>query len=150
LKIVLIEPEIPQNTGNIARLAAAIGVELYLVGRLGFSLSDKYLKRAGMDYLDIAVIRHIPTLEEFYPIISDKTFFISTKGKLPYTMLPADAETLVFGSEGSGFPKCIYENYPEKLLRIPMKSGVRSLNLSSAAALTSYYLAAKQGFIGLE
>jgi tRNA (cytidine/uridine-2'-O-)-methyltransferase len=149
LKIVLIEPEIPQNTGNIARLAAALDVELYLVGRLGFSLSDKYLKRAGMDYLDIAVIRHIPTLEEFYTNIDDKTFFISTKGKLPYTLLPADTETLVFGSEGSGFPKYIYENYPEKLFRIPMKSGIRSLNLSSAAALTSYHLAAKHGFKGL-
>jgi tRNA (cytidine/uridine-2'-O-)-methyltransferase len=149
LKIVLIEPEIPQNTGNIARLAASLGAELCLAGRLGFSLSDKYMKRAGMDYLDKAVIKHIPSLDDFYGIIDDRTYFISTKGENPYTHLPSNAETLVFGSEGGGFPKYIYETYSEKLFRIPMKDGIRSLNLSSAAAVLCYYIAAKEGFKGL-
>lgn len=141
MKIVLLEPEIPQNTGNIARLAAALGAELLLVGRLGFSLSDKYMKRAGMDYLDKVTIIRIATLEEFYPSMDSKTFFISTKGKKFYNELPEDAETLVFGSEGSGLPKYIYKTFPEKLFRIPMKEGIRSLNLSSAAAAVCYHVA---------
>jgi tRNA (cytidine/uridine-2'-O-)-methyltransferase len=145
LTIILLEPEIPQNTGNIARLASALGAELRLVGRLGFSLSDKYMKRAGMDYLDKVTIRRTLTLEEFYESIDSKTFFISTKGKKFYTELPENAETLVFGSEGSGLPKYIYETFPEKLFRIPMKEGIRSLNLSSAAAAVCYYMAMRNG-----
>lgn len=147
--IALIEPEIPQNTGNIARLASAVGAQLYLVGILGFSLSDKYLKRAGMDYLDKAVIKHIPSLDDFYSKIDEKTFFISTKGNKPYTCIPRDAEMLVFGSEGGGLPKYIYQTYHEKLFRIPMKSGIRSLNLASSVAIASYHICAQQNFTGL-
>jgi tRNA (cytidine/uridine-2'-O-)-methyltransferase len=148
LRIVLIEPEIPQNTGNIARLASALGIELWLVGRLGFSMTDKYMKRAGMDYWDKVNIRHVPTLTEYYGMIGESTVFISTRGAKVYTQIK-DAKEIVFGNESSGFPPVLYEKYSEKLYRIPMKKGVRSINLSSAVAAVAYHMAAKEGFYGL-
>ncbi len=149
MHIVLLEPEIPQNTGNIARLASAVGAELWLVGRLGFSLSDKHTKRAGMDYWDKVEVRRIPTLTEFYPMINDSFAFISTKGSQLYTAMPDNTDTLVFGCESSGLPGIIYKKYPEMLYRIPMIEGIRSLNISSSAAVAVYHLACRWGFDGL-
>ncbi len=149
MNIILLEPEIPQNTGNIARLASATGSELWLVGRLGFSLTDKYTKRAGMDYWDKVSIKRIPTLEEYYPMIGPETVFISTKGTKFYTDIPQNISNVVFGCEGSGLPQYIYNTYPDKLYRIPMLDGIRSINLASSAAIVVYSLIAKNNFPGM-
>lgn len=147
-RIVLLEPEIPQNTGNIARLCASTGIELVLVGRLGFSIDDKHLKRAAMDYWEHVSVTHIKTLEEYFE--ADNNFFaISTKGHKNYTEIninPNDKIDILFGSEGVGFPKLVYEKYVDRLYRIPMKTGFRSLNLSSSAAIVSYHLLHKLNF----
>lgn len=153
LTIVLIEPEIPQNTGNIARLCAATGAPLILVGKLGFSLSDKYLKRAGMDYWEHVSWRHLDTVEQFFAQHDTAQMaFISTKGAKVYTEISADIAAngyLVFGRESTGLPPFVYEAYRSQLYRIPMREGIRSLNLSSSAALSLYHLLEKGGFQGL-
>ncbi len=147
-RIVLLEPEIPQNTGNIARLCASTGIELVLVGRLGFSLDDKYLKRAAMDYWQHVSWHHIKTLDEYF---SESNIFyaISTKGEHLYTEIDVSKDKnidIIFGSEGSGLPKFMYQDYKEHLYRIPMKTSFRSLNLSSSAAIVSYHLLHKLNF----
>lgn len=150
-RIVLIEPEIPQNTGNIARLCAATDIELVLVGKLGFSLDDKYLKRAGMDYWQVVKYSHILTLDEYFSNIGNFAC-ISTKGEAAYTEIPVSIDEnidILFGSEGSGLPKFVYEQYKDKLYRIPMKENLRSLNLSSSVAVISYHLLNKLGFPNL-
>lgn len=149
MRIVLLEPEIPQNTGNIARMAAATNVELWLVGRLGFSLTDKYIRKAGMDYWDKVKLNVIPTLAEFYGRINEKTAFISTKGSKFYTDIPKDVDTIVFGSESNGLPPEIYAEHSDKLYRIPMLQGIRSLNLASSAAVITYHMLSHSGFDGL-
>lgn len=150
-RIVLLEPEIPQNTGNIARLCASTGIELILVGRLGFSIDDKHLKRAAMDYWEHVNVTHIKSLDEYFE--EDNNFYaISTKGYKNYTEItinPNNKIDILFGSEGAGFPKFVYEKYKERLYRIPMKTGFRSLNLSSSAAIVSYHLLHKLNFPNL-
>lgn len=150
-RLVLIEPEIPQNTGNIARLAAATKIPLLLVGRLGFKIDDKYLKRAAMDYWYKADITIIPTLDEYF---SKSTSFvgISTKGNKYYNEIYPSTEDqldILFGNESSGLPKFIYENYADRLYRIPMGQEYRSLNLSNSAAIITYHLLEKEKFKGL-
>lgn len=150
-RIVLLEPEIPQNTGNIARLCSSTGVELVLVGRLGFSLNDKYLKRAAMDYWEDAHITHIKTLDEYFNQ-NNNFVAISTKGHNNYTEIKLNTHSkidIIFGSEGVGLPEFIYKNHAEQLYRIPMKVGARSLNLSSAVAIVSYSLLNKLNFPNL-
>lgn len=147
-RIVLLEPEIPQNTGNIARLCASTGIELVLAGRLGFSIDDKYLKRAAMDYWQHVKVTHIKTLEEYFS--QNNIFYaVSTKGKKLYTEIDVKIDEnvdIIFGSEGSGLPKFMYEKYSEKLYRIPMREDFRSLNLSSSAAIVAYHLLEKLNF----
>lgn len=147
-RIVLLEPEIPQNTGNIARLCASTGIELVLAGRLGFSIDDKYLKRAAMDYWQHVKVTHIKTLEEYFS--QNNIFYaVSTKGKKLYTEIDVKIDEnvdIIFGSEGSGLPKFMYEKYSEKLYRIPMREDFRSLNLSSSAAVVAYHLLEKLNF----
>lgn len=147
------EPEIPQNTGNIGRLCAASGLGLVLVGSLGFSLDDKYLKRSGMDYWQSLHLTRFPMVEEY---LSSATPFaaVSTKGGRPYTEIYGNYKDfpsfdIVFGCESSGLPGFMYEKYPDRLYRIPMLPGVRSLNLSSAVAAAVYSLLEKYGFPGL-
>jgi tRNA (cytidine/uridine-2'-O-)-methyltransferase len=139
-KIVLFEPEIPQNTGNIARLCACTGAELYLIGKLGFVLSDKYLKRAGLDYWGDVEIKHLNSLDELMKQNADANiYFLSTKAKKLYTeqkFLPGDI--FIFGSESKGLPEEFITEYIDISLRIPMKSGKRSLNLSNTAAIVLY------------
>ena len=146
MQLVLIEPEIPQNTGNIARLALALGAELWLVGSLGFSLTEKHLRRSGMDYWAQVKLVRIATLDEYYERMHPESAFISSKGTRAYTALPSDTGALVFGNESAGLPSEFYEKYPAKLYRIPMCEGVRCLNLSSAAAITAYHLASVNNF----
>ena len=150
-RIVLFEPEIPQNTGNIARLCAASNIELLLVGKLGFSLEDKYLKRSGMDYWNYVKYSHIKSIDEY---MENYCHFIciSTKGTHIYSQFDivnnSDVD-IIFGSEGSGLPKFIYEKYTDRLYRIPMKEDVRSLNLSSSAAVITYCFLEKLNYPNL-
>ena len=138
--IVLYEPEIPQNTGNIARLCACTGSDLYLVGKLGFSLADKYVKRAGLDYWDSVNIIQVSTLNELedkYP--NSKFYYLTTKTQTPYyTCNFKNGDFLVFGPETRGLPEKLLKENSEKCLNIPMKEGQRSLNLSNSVAIVVY------------
>ena len=138
LNIVLYEPEIPQNTGNIARLCACIGASLYLVGKLGFSLSSKYTKRAGLDYWDSVDLHKVDSMDELYQEFPDADFYyLTTKSKKLYTDIKyKDGDFFVFGPETRGLP----DEYVKKdtAITIPMKEGQRSLNLSNSVAITVY------------
>ena len=138
LNIVLYEPEIPQSTGNIARLCACTGSSLYLVGKLGFSLTDKYTKRAGLDYWDSVDLHKINTMEELIDTNPNATFYyLTTKTSRKYTDIKfKDGDFIVFGPESRGLPA----NYvtSDTALTIPMKAGQRSLNLSNSVAIVTY------------
>ncbi len=136
--IVLYEPEIPQNTGNIARLCACTGSSLYLVGKLGFSLSSKYTKRAGLDYWDSVDLHKIDTMEELFEQHKGANFYyLTTKTTRKYTDIQfKDGDFLVFGPETRGLPEKYVKNY--NALTIPMKEGQRSLNLSNSVAIVVY------------
>ncbi len=140
LNIVLYEPEIPQNTGNIARLCACLGAKLYLVGRLGFVLSDKYLKRAGLDYWDKLEIEHISSLDELIKENQTSNFYyFTTKTNKIYTsFLFKQGDFLVFGPETRGIPEDILNKNKEFCATIPMKKDTRSLNLSNSVAIAAY------------
>ena len=152
-RIVLIEPEIPQNTGNIGRLCVAAGLELVLVGKLGFSLDDRYLKRSGMDYWSSIRLTRFLTLQD-YLNTCPKFAAISTKGTKLYTDIchtfkDESSFDIVFGCESAGLPKVFYGDFQDRLYRIPMGSDIRSLNLSSAVAVVSYFILEKNNFMGL-
>ncbi len=140
LNIVLYEPEIPQNTGNIARLCACVGAKLYLIGKLGFILSDKYLKRAGLDYWDKVEIEHIESMEDLIKNFPDSNFYyFTTKTKIVYTDIKyKKGDFLVFGPETRGLPKEILDNNIKNCATIPMKENLRSLNLSNSVAIAAY------------
>ncbi len=138
--IVLFEPEIPQNTGNIVRLCACTGAELFLVGKLGFSLADKFLKRAGLDYWDSAVIKQYANIERLYSDYPESNFYyLTTKSRNIYTnqqFKPGDF--FVFGPETRGLPMDILNSHKDTSLTIPMADGQRSLNLSNSVAVVLY------------
>ena len=140
INIVLHEPEIPQNTGNIARLCACLGAKLYLVGRLGFALSDKYLKRAGLDYWDKLDIVHVANLEELIEKYSDSNFYyFTTKTDNIYTKTSyKKGDFLVFGPETRGIPENILNKNKKTCVTIPMRKETRSLNLSNSVAIAAY------------
>lgn len=140
INIVLFEPEIPQNTGNIVRLCACTGADLYLIGKLGFSLSDKYLKRAGLDYWDCANVIQVPTLEELKNKFPKSNFYyLTTKSKNEYYKCKfQDGDFLVFGPETRGIPEDILKDNSNRCLTIPMKKNQRSLNLSNSVAIVLY------------
>lgn len=142
LNVVLVEPEIPQNTGNIIRTCANTGAMLHLVRPLGFSLSDKYLKRSGLDYFDIADISYYNCFEELKDKFKDKQFFYSTtKGKNRYTEVNySDGCFLVFGKETRGLSPDLIEKNLEHTIRIPMidNENARCLNLSNSVAIVAY------------
>src|SRR5690554_3155935 len=139
LNIVLIEPEIPQNTGNIARTCAAIGAGLHLVGKLGFSVDDRYLKRAGLDYWHMIDVEYYENYDEFLKKNSDGDFFyLSTKAKHIYTDIQYPENTfMVFGKETKGLPEAMKLDNFDKTIRIPMIEGARSLNLSNSVAIAA-------------
>jgi len=153
MHIVLVEPEIPYNTGNIARTCAVTGTVLHLVRPLGFSTDDRYLKRAGLDYWHLVDIRYHDSFQEIIDNNSNRQFFFATtKGGHAYTSFDFDADSfLVFGKETKGLPKEILEAHPEHCLRIPMRPGqdVRSLNLANAVAVILYEALRQQEFNGL-
>lgn len=138
--VVLFEPEIPQNTGNIARLCACTGTKLFLVGKLGFSMSDKYMKRAGLDYWDDVEIKKYNTLDDLkneYP--TSKFYYLTTKSKKLYTDYKfEDGDFFVFGPETRGIPENILHENASTAITIPMKEGQRSLNLSNSVAIVIY------------
>ena len=151
IHIVLVSPEIPQNTGNIARTCAATGCALHLVKPLGFSIDDKHSKRAGLDYWDkvtVGVYESFEELEQKYP---DAHFYpVETEGSRFHTEVTYPEDVFfVFGKETKGLPKAIVEKYADTLIRLPMRKGLRSLNLSNAAAVMVYEALRQRGFEGL-
>ncbi len=138
LNIVLYEPEIPQNTGNIARLCACTGASLYLVGKLGFALTDKYTKRAGLDYWDSVDLHKINSMDELFNEFPNANFYyLTTKTKRLYTEIEfKDGDFIVFGPESRGLPAEYVTS--ESALTIPMREGQRSLNLSNSVAIVAY------------
>lgn len=148
LGIVLVEPQIPPNTGNVARLCAALSLPLYLVGPLGFEISDRQLKRAGLDYWPLVDVRIRPEVEEFFePIPADRLHLFSKRAGTLYTDVRyRRGDYLVFGSETSGLPDRLKARFALRLRAIPMRTaGVRSLNLSSAVAVATYEAARQIG-----
>ncbi len=138
--IVLFEPEIPQNTGNIVRLCACTGAKLFLIGKLGFSLSDKYLKRAGLDYWDSVEIKKYNSLEELKQNFTDsKFYYLTTKSDKKYTdYMFNEGDFFVFGPETRGIPETILKQNWDSAITIPMQDGQRSLNLSNSVAIVIY------------
>ncbi|HWR23060.1 MAG TPA: tRNA (uridine(34)/cytosine(34)/5-carboxymethylaminomethyluridine(34)-2'-O)-methyltransferase TrmL [Feifaniaceae bacterium] len=149
--IVLVEPEIPQNTGNISRTCAVTGSVLHLVRPLGFAIDDKKLKRAGLDYwhhLDIRYHDSFPELESAYP--GARFFLCSTRARQLYSAVRyRDGDFLVFGKETAGLPQALLDSRADDAVRIPMGDGLRSLNLSNAAAIVLYEALRQTGFAGL-
>jgi tRNA (cytidine/uridine-2'-O-)-methyltransferase len=138
--VVLFEPEIPQNTGNIARLCACTGARLYLVGKLGFSLSDKYTKRAGLDYWESVDLHKVATLEELQSEFKGaKFYYLTTKSKKSFFDVEfKEGDFLVFGPETRGIPENILAENKETSITIPMLEGQRSLNLSNSVSIVLY------------
>lgn len=152
LQIVLVEPEIPPNTGNIARLCAATGTVLHLVQPLGFSIDDKQLKRAGLDYWHLLDIRLHERWRSFQEALTadQRCFYLSTKTDKAYTdMRYRDGDMLIFGPETRGLSEEIRALRPEHNLRIPILSEARSLNLSNAVAVVLYEALRQLDFPGL-
>src|SRR5215217_1558406 len=141
LHVALWEPEIPPNTGNVARLCAATGTRLHLIGRLGFRLDDRSLKRAGLDYWDaVDVVRHT-TFEEFEESLGGgRVWCVETPAERPYTRAEfADGDCLLFGGESRGLPAAVRAKYADTVIGIPMPTGrVRSLNLATAVGVVLY------------
>lgn len=150
--IVLVEPEIPQNTGNIARTCAATGTALHLVGPLGFSIEDRYLKRAGLDYWQYLDMTYYENLEEFFKANQGAHFyFSSTKAEHSYHEVNyPDGAFILFGKETKGLPESLLaENY-DKCIRIPMLDSMRSLNLSNSVAIILYEALRQHNFQGMK
>jgi tRNA (cytidine/uridine-2'-O-)-methyltransferase len=152
LNIVLVEPEIPQNTGNIARTCAATGARLHLVEPLGFSVQDKYLKRAGLDYWnDVEIVYHrsFHAFREQYP--QAMLYYITTKAERIYSEMSFPDECFfVFGKETKGLPEdLLRENYPF-CIRIPMRPAIRSLNLANSVAILVYEFFRQKNFNGFQ
>ena len=147
MKIVLFEPQIPQNTGNIVRTCSITGAGLVLVRPLGFRISSKALKRAGLDYWDEVDIEYIDDLEKYLEQSNCPFYFFSSKATRPYSDISfTDQDILIFGSETAGLPQKIHEKWAEKFYTLPMRSGRRSLNLSNTAAIVSYEALRQQSF----
>jgi tRNA (cytidine/uridine-2'-O-)-methyltransferase len=141
LHIALWEPEIPPNTGNIARLCAATGASLHLIGRLGFRLDDRSLRRAGLDYWTEVQIHRHATLADFEAALAgSRVFCLSAHAAIPYTRIAYQVnDCLLFGGESHGLPAGVLERYAETSLSIPMPAGrARSLNLATAAGIVLY------------
>ena len=156
LNVVLVEPEIPQNTGNIARTCAAIGAKLHLVYPLGFSISEKAVKRAGLDYWDKLDIEEHSSLNAFlekYPPEKHNMFFATTKGKHIYcepNYGKMDEAFVLFGKETKGLPEDLLLKYIDKTIRIPMRRTLRSLNLANSVCVVVYDILRQCNFDNLQ
>ena len=158
LNIVMVEPEIPQNTGNIARTCAITGAKLHLVHPLGFRIDDKTLKRAGLDYWDKLEIEEHKSLDAFlkkYKPEENAMFFASTKARncysdVDYSKYKNEEIFVLYGKETKGLPEDILKKYLGKTIRIPMRQVLRSLNLSNSVAIITYEILRQNNFEGLE
>ena len=151
INIVLVEPEIPQNTGNIARTCAATGASLHLVKPLGFEIDDRKLKRAGLDYWDKLDITYYEGLDDFFAKNPDADFYcFTTKARHVYSEISYPKRVfLMFGKETKGLPEELLFANPDRCVRIPMRDTLRSLNLSNSAAVAVYEVFRQRGFEGL-
>lgn len=141
LNIVLVEPQIPQNTGNISRTCAVTGIALHLIKPYGFVISDKNLKRAGLDYWDKLEIYEYDNLDDFFAKNKGECYFFTTKGRKVHSDIkyPEDKKVyLVFGREDKGLPEELLYHNPGNCVRIPMRNELRSLNLSNSVAIACY------------
>ena len=140
LNIVLVEPQIPQNTGNISRTCAVTGAKLHLIKPFGFEISDKHLKRAGLDYWDKLDITYYENLNDFFEKNKDGNFFcFTTKGRYVHSDVEYPENSyLLFGREDAGLPEELLYNNPDTCVRIPMRNNLRSLNLSNSVAVAVY------------
>ncbi|MCH9634627.1 MAG: tRNA (cytidine(34)-2'-O)-methyltransferase [Chlamydiae bacterium] len=147
MKVVLFEPQIPQNAGNIVRTCSITGSDLLFVKPLGFKTSSRYLKRAGLDYWDGVDVEMISNLEDYLENTTSPFYFFSSKGTATYTQIayPKDA-ILIFGSETSGLPEKYHQKWAEQFYTIPMKPGKRSLNLANSVAIVLYEGLRQQNF----
>jgi len=152
INVVLIEPEIPQNTGNIARTCAAVGANLHLVEPMGFKVDDAKLKRAGLDYWYYLNITYYKNTDEFFEINKNNNlyFFTTKAAKLYSEMLYGENPYLIFGKETAGIPEDILKRNLDSCVRIPMRDSLRSLNLSNAAAIGVYEALRQSNFEGLK
>ena len=150
LNIVLVEPEIPQNTGNIARTCAATGSRLHIVKPMGFTIDDRKLKRAGLDYWHLLDITYYENLADFFEKnTGGKFFYFSTKAEHIHSdVVYPDNAYIVFGKETKGLPEDFLRVNIERCVRIPMRENLRSLNLSNSAAIGVYEVLRQQGFRG--
>lgn len=149
MHIVLLEPEIPQNAGNIARTCAVTNTVLHLIKPLGFSVEDKYLKRAGLDYWKLLDIRYYENFQDFLDKNPNaKIWMATTKAKHVYSDVTfGENDYLMFGKESAGIPEEILLQYPDTAIRIPMLEAARSLNLSNSVAIIIYEALRQQGFL---
>lgn len=151
LNIVLVEPQIPQNTGNIARTCAATGARLHLVKPMGFTVDDKKLKRAGLDYWYLLDITYYENLQDFFEKNSGPFYYFTTKARHRYSDVNyPEGAYLVFGREDAGLPESLLYQNPETCVRLPMRSMARSLNLSNTVAIAVYEALRQGGFDGLQ
>lgn len=152
INIVLCEPEIPQNTGNIARTCAATGASLHLIRPLGFEIDNAKLKRAGLDYWDKLDITYYDGLDDFFSRHSDATvFYFSTKAKNNYSDIKYEGDVwIMFGKETRGLPEELLHANPDTTVRIPMRDHLRSLNLSNSVAIAVYEILRQWNFEGMQ
>lgn len=153
MKIILFQPQIPQNTGNIVRTCAVTGSELLMVHPLGFSTTDRWLKRAGLDYWEgvpVSFLEDQAHLEQYLEQQTVPFFFFSSHATEIYTSASYTNDSiLIFGSETKGLPPSFYERWPEKFVKIPMIQGVRCLNLATSAGIALYEAWRQSGFSGI-
>ncbi len=151
LNIVLVEPQIPQNTGNIARTCAATGAALHIVGKMGFVIDDKKLKRAGLDYWHFLDITYYEDWQSFKELHPDNHYFFTTKARYTHSDVdyPDDCY-VVFGREDAGLPEELLVENPDSCVRVPMTGGVRSLNLSNTVAIGVYEVLRQWNYPELE
>lgn len=152
MNIVLVEPEIPQNTGNIVRTCGGVGATLHLVRPLGFSVEDRYLKRAGLDYWHLVDIRYYDCVEEVFSYAKENRpeascYFCSTRAKRAHTDVAyRDGDFLFFGKETKGLPEELIYGHYDHAIRIPMRDGFRSLNLANSVAIVVYEAMRQLGY----
>ena len=151
INIVMVEPEIPQNTGNVARTCAATGARLHIVRPMGFNIDDKKLKRAGLDYWHYLDITYYDNLEDFFAKNDGAFFYFTTKGRKAHSDVSyPDNCYLLFGKETKGLPEELLIKNPQRCVRIPMQGEIRSLNLSNSVAIAVYEASRQWNFPTLE
>ncbi len=149
MKIVLFQPQIPQNTGNIVRTCAVTGCSLTLISPLGFSITDRWLKRSGLDYWEGVEVNVVEDLEKLLREAPASFYFLSSKASVSYTMPQYKPDDwLIFGSETAGLPSDITNAYPQQCVRIPMLPQARCLNLATSVGIAVYEALRQQQFMG--